>query len=208
MRIELDHFTVGESYGGDQEKFSDPWMKMGGCGAVTACDLCIYLARHKGMTALYPFDPGRVTLEDYLAFGMIMRTYLSPRPTGIHKTETYISGFNSYLDYCGARHIRLRGVGGGEEPQTAVDLVRDQIDRGFPVPYLMLRHRDKKLKDFMWHWFLLNGYDESGGSFKVKAVSYGEALWMDLRHLWRTGRVQKGGLVLIYPNGPESPQTE
>ena len=208
VRKELDHFTVGESYGGDQESFSDPGMKMGGCGAVTACDLCIYLARHKGMPGLYPFDPDRVTAEDYQAFGMIMRAYLSPRLTGIHKTETYISGFNDYLDYCGVRPLRLRGLGGEEDPQVAVDLVRDQIDRGFPVPNLMLRHRDKKLKDYMWHWFLLNGYDDSGSSFKVKVVSYGEALWMDLRRLWRTGRVKKGGLVLIYPNGPESPQAE
>lgn len=39
MRKELDHFCVGEYYGGDQEWFSDSWMKIGGCAAVTACDL-------------------------------------------------------------------------------------------------------------------------------------------------------------------------
>lgn len=208
MRKELAHFNVGESCGGNQEWFSDPWMKLGGCGAVTACDLCIYLAKHKGMSALYPFDPDAVTREDYLAFGAQMRTYLSPRPTGINKTEIYIDGFNDYLANRGARPIRFQGVSGDADTETAVNLIRDQIDRGFPVPYLMLMHRDKGLKDYMWHWFLLNGYEETDGVFSVKVVSYGAERWMDMRHLWQTGRRQKGGFVLIYPSEPEKPETE
>jgi len=197
MKKELEHFMIGESYGGDQKWFSDPWMKLGGCGAVTACDLCIYLAKYRGMPSLYPFDPDRVTLADYLAFGERMRPHLSPRATGIDRTELYIDGLNAYLDSCGARPVRLRSVSGTEDVETAVSLIRDQLDRGFPVPYLMLLHRDKKLNDYMWHWFLLNGYDETDTAFRVKAVSYGQGRWMDLRHLWRTDRRRKGGFVRL-----------
>ena len=197
MRKELAHFTVGSSYGGDQEWFSDYWMKIGGCGAVTACDLCIFLAKYRDLRALYPYDPEHVEKEDYLKFGELMRTYLSPRPMGIYKTEIFTDGFYDYLADCRINGIRLENVSGSEDAETAVSLVRDQIDRGYPVPYLMLKHRDKKLKDFMWHWFLLNGYDDTGSRFMVKAVSYGESIWMNLRHLWHTDRRLKGGFVLI-----------
>ena len=203
MKKELAHFYVGNSYGGDQEWFSDLWMKLGGCGAVTACDVCIYLAKYMDMPELYPFDPEFVTKDDYVAFGGRMRKYLSPRATGIDKTEIYIDGFNKYLSDRGAPPICFSGNSGDGDVETAVDLVRDQIDRGFPVPYLMLMHRDRRLKDYMWHWFLLNGYDESGSDFKVKAVSYGEWKWMDMRHLWQTGYRQKGGFVLIKPTVSE-----
>lgn len=203
MRKELAHFRVGQSYGGDQEWFDDQWMKLGGCGAVTACDLCIYLARHRGLTALYPFDPNSVSKEDYLAFGEKMRPYLSPRPTGIHRTQTYVEGFDRYLAQCGVATLRLRSISGREDEHTAQGLIQDQIDRGFPVPYLMLRHRDKALKDYVWHWFLLNGYAEAEDAFWVKTVTYGEAGWLELRRLWQTGYSQKGGFVLIHEAEPE-----
>ena len=45
MRKELEHFYIGEALGGSQDWFMDPFMKLGGCGAVTACDICIWLAR-------------------------------------------------------------------------------------------------------------------------------------------------------------------
>ena len=203
MRKELPHFSVGQSYGGNQEWFPERWMRIGGCGAVTACDLCIYLAKFKAMPALYPFDANNVSLEDYLAFGRIMRAYLGPRFSGIHKTQTYIDGFKGYLAAIGARPVLLRGVSGNEDEESAAALIREQIDRGFPVPYLMLLHRDKGLQDYTWHWFLLNGYDKESG-FSVKAVTYGESRWLDLRRLWRTGRRKKGGFVLVRPAGAEN----
>lgn len=198
MRKELGHFCIDGYYGGSQEWFTDSWMKIGGCGAVTACDVCIYLAKYKGMKELYPFDPENVTMEDYLEFGMRMKKYLSPRATGIYKTQIYTDGFRDYLaDLC-VSPIRFEDVSGKEAPEIAVTLIKDQIDRGFPVPYLMLLHRDKKLDDFMWHWFLLNGYEYGNGHFKVSVVSYGKKQWMDLLHLWRTGRLRKGGFVSIF----------
>ena len=91
----------------------------------------------------------------------------------------------------------MENISGHEEADTAIRFVKEQIDRGFPVPYLMLLHRDKELDDYMWHWFLLNGYEESEEGFLVSVVSYGKKKWMDLRYLWRTGRLKKGGFVRI-----------
>ena len=198
MKKELDHFTIDGSYGGNQEWFSDYWMKIGGCGAVTACDLCICLAKHMEMKRLCPFDPETVSLENYLAFGMRMKKYLSPRMTGIHKTSIYVDGFNEYLNDIGVHSLGLENISGEEDPERAATLVKDQIDRGFPIPYLMLLHKDKELDDYMWHWVLLNGSDDSDGTFQVSVVSYGRKIWMDLGHLWNTGRIRKGGFVRIF----------
>lgn len=50
--MELGYYLVDGEYGWDQEKFTDLIMKKGGCGAVTACDSCIYFSRYHGKKEL------------------------------------------------------------------------------------------------------------------------------------------------------------
>ena len=50
MKKELDYISVEGSPGGNQDWFLDPFMKGGGCAAVTACDLCIYFAARRGLS--------------------------------------------------------------------------------------------------------------------------------------------------------------
>ena len=56
MKKELDYFMIDGEFGGNQDWFTNIVMNVGGCGAATACDSCIYLAKYKGMKELYPFD--------------------------------------------------------------------------------------------------------------------------------------------------------
>ncbi|MBQ6452519.1 MAG: hypothetical protein IJJ29_11415 [Solobacterium sp.] len=197
MQRELEYFTVDENIGFDQDRFADAWMKRGGCGLVTACDLCICLARDHGMQGLYPYDPHNITAEEYTAFAVQMRKYLGPRPMGIWKTEMYTEGLSAYMDSIGYRPLSVQDFSGKGDVEEAVQLVKTQIDKGYPVPYLMLLHRDKKLGDYMWHWFNLTGYEDNGNRFLVKIVTYGKENWVDLRHLWRTDRRRRGGLVIV-----------
>lgn len=44
---ELDYFFVEESYGGNQDLFPEVSMRDGGCGAVAACESCIYFAEER-----------------------------------------------------------------------------------------------------------------------------------------------------------------
>ena len=62
----------------------------------------------------------------------------------------------------------------------------------------MLNHRSRNLRDYVWHWFLLNGYDDGEGGFRVKAVTYSKYEWLDLRELWDTGQERRGGFVLYH----------
>ncbi len=175
----------------------DPWMHIGGCAALTTCDAFICFARYRGRKELYDYDPENITKRDYVRFGMSMKPYLRPRETGIKDLDTYIYGVRAYLEDVGADDIGIEGFGGENSWEEARDAIAEQIDRGIPVPYLMLKHRDKAFDFFEWHWFLINGYAERDGIFTLKAATYGKAHFLPLERLWNTGYEEKGGLALF-----------
>ena len=195
MRKELDYFHIDSAYGGIQDWFPERMMRLGGCAIVTACDSCIYLQKHKGGTLCPPETEG-MNRQAYIRFGERMKPYLRPRWTGINKLELYIDGFGDYLRDIGEDRLTMRPFAGTRPYAEAAEAVRMQIDRGLPVPCLMLHHRDKQFADYDWHWFLLTGYDDTADGMQVKAVTYGSWRWLELAPLWRTGYRQKGGLIL------------
>ncbi len=202
MKKELPYFYIEASYGGNQEWFSSYMMRLGGCAAQTACECCIYLDLYMG-ASLYPFDKNKITKAQYRRFGDMMKPYLHPRLSGIDRLSIYLDGFGRYLQEHGCT-ITLKGVEGSESAATAKEKLKAQIDAGLPVPYLCLNHRDSRFKEYEWHWFLINGYDEDGDALRVKAVTYSAWEWLDFDALWNSGRVRKGGFILLAP--PAAPQ--
>ena len=196
MQRELDYFTIEHSYGGNQDWFWDPMMKIGGCAALTACDSCIYLDCYKGTKNLYPFEKTALTKKDYQRFGMKMKPYLKPRKNGVDALDIYIEGFGKYLADQGCDSVRMTPLSGTEKASKAKEALMGQIDKGFPLPCLVLKHKNPMFKDYVWHWFLLTGYDTAGDSCMTKAVTYGEWQWLDMDELWDTGFEKKGGLSL------------
>ncbi len=199
MKKELEHFYIGDSYGGNQDWFDTFMMRKGGCAVETACDMSIYLAMHKDVERVYPFSFGKVTAvtkENYVGFAYLMEPYLKPRLSGIDSPELYIGGYNRYLEMHSVENIDMYIFRGDEPYEEAVNIVREQINAGYPIPTLILNHRNKALRDYEWHWFLINGYDESDDGFMVKAVTYGSWRWIDLKDMWDTGYSRKGGFVI------------
>ena len=90
MKKELDYFMIDGEFGGNQDWFTNIVMNVGGCGAATACDSCIYLAKYKGMKELYPFDLEQMDKEAYKKFSQLMKPYIRPRVQGVKKPEWYI----------------------------------------------------------------------------------------------------------------------
>jgi len=193
---ELDYHYIEGSYGGNQEWFYGPYMKLGGCGAETACECSIYFSMYRGKD-LYPFDINNLTRKDYREFGRIMRPYLSPRMTGIDRPEIFIEGYAAYLADQGETGIRMTEFPGTSDIESTKATIRKQIDSGLPIPMLMLNHKNKKFKDYDWHWFIINGYKDSVEGFFIKAVTYSEFEWLDLNEFWDTGFERKGGLVIF-----------
>jgi len=195
MEKQLEYFTIGNSFGGSQAWFQNIVMNIGGCAAATACDSCIYLARTFNRPGLYPYDSWHLNRDEYVRFSQMMKPYIRPRVRGVHKLEWYIDGFTRYLEDAGEK-IEMKGFSGNHTYEEAKELVRQQIDRGYPIPYLLLSHRDKaQFKDFIWHWFLVIGYREQGEDMIVTTATYGGATEFSLKAMWNTGYEEKGGMI-------------
>ena len=151
MKRILDYFSIDGAVGGNQEWFHNFLMYMGGCAAATACDCCIYLALRRGMTHLYPYNVHQLTKQDYIDFSGKMKPYLKPRVNGVNKTSLFTEGFGKYLRDVGEDNLMMEELSGTESLEKAEDFIRRQIDSGYPVPYLMLKHKKECYKDFVWH---------------------------------------------------------
>ena len=197
MKKELEYFYIEDSYGGNQEWFTDFMMNRGGCGALTACDTCLYLYLHLGKKHLYPFREKELKKEQYIQFGELMKPYLSPRKRGIDTLDLFMEGFRHYLQDIQDEDILMKGFSGICEMKEAKEKVREQMEKGFPIPYLNLLHQNPIFEDYEWHWFLLTGYEEKEEKFLVKAVTYGKSEWLDFEELWNSGHDEKGGMVLL-----------
>ena len=205
MKHELEHFYIGDSYGGNQDWFPTFMMRIGGCGAETACDSSVYFALHRGLTKSAPENVEGMTREDYVRFAYKMKPYLSPRRTGIDRLDIYVDGYARYLRDCGETSLGMTSLDGTAPYETARETIVRQIDRGYPVPTLILNHRNKAFRDYVWHWFLINGYDTGNDTFLVKAVTYSKYEWLNLRELWDSGYERRGGFVLYHiTEEPES----
>lgn len=199
IKKELPHFYIGSSLGGQQKWYSritNFGMNVGGCAAITACDCAIYFEKYFGLHGLYPFDLQNISRENYLRFGKIMEPYLYPRWSGVDKLEIYLDGFGRFLKDRGA-NVNLSGWSGENNFFDSWKIICSQIDAGYPLPCLNLKHKEQSLKDYVWHWFILNGYEVRDEKFFVKAVSYGIGRWINFATLWDTGYQRKGGLILF-----------
>lgn len=198
MLKELDYFWVGEEYGGRQSLLPDMIMRFAGCAAVTACDSLIYMTLYKNLKNLCPFSTDQLRGRDYVAFFKTVKPYLRPRLMGINRLEIFVAAFKKFLKEHGTFFLDVLPWSGDHEEQDTVNTIRQQIDRGFLIPYLLLHHKNPNFENYEWHWFLLTGYDEKpDGRFMVKAVTYGAYEWLDFAKLWNTGYDRKGGLILF-----------
>ena len=195
MKRILPYFTIDGAVGGSQDWFTNVVMHIGGCAAATACDSCIYLALRRGMEHLYPYNIHELDRKSYVDFSMKMKPYLRPRVNGVNRLYMFREGFSRYLEDIGEKNLKMEELSGDESPEAAEQFVREHIDAGMPVPYLMLRHRKAYYKDFVWHWFLCYGYEERQDGMWIRVATYGEASESSLRDLWDTGYEEKGGMI-------------
>ncbi len=196
MQKELEHFYIGKSYGGCQDWMQDPWMKLGGCAALAAVDSCICLTLFKKQKGLCPVDARKLTKESYRSFAMAMKPYISPRWHGVDKLCYFTEGFGEYLADRGVKTVSMEELPMGTPVRKAEDAIRRQIGEGILVPILHLNPMTKRVGEYRWHWFLLNGYRETEEGFEVKAVTYGEYEWVKLSDLWNEEDRANGGLIL------------
>ncbi len=196
MKKELPHFAIGSAYGGSQDWCPDDWMRIGGCAAITACDSSIFLMLHKGRRELYPYALSEISRKDYVDFTDIIKPYLHPREGGVDRLDIYTDGFGQFLRDRGETSLSMSPWPGEKDLIETKEIVKKQINSGWLIPSLTLLHNRPSMQEFVWHWYLLNGYLEQDETFLVKAVTFGTWRWLDFSVLWDSGFDRKGGLVL------------
>lgn len=117
QEIRLPYFSIEGYFGGSQSWMLDPQMRLGGCAALTACDLCIYLSLQKGYSSLFPFAGEPLTKQVYRKFSGIMKPYLHPRITGVDTLKLFLDGFRQYLAAIPHPLLRLSPLY-GDRPQN------------------------------------------------------------------------------------------
>ena len=195
----LDYFTIEGTPGGNQDWLPEWDMNMGGCAAVTACDVCIYLSSQEKFNNLYDHDSKNLSRLDFVNFAKVMKPYLTPRYHGIDFLETYICGLYDYFHDVNNNFLILEGLSAGVDYENFSRAVITQINNNFPVPFLLLNHHDKELEDFFWHWFNLAGYEILDDDIRVLTVTYGEYKWLSLKNLHDSKSERKGGIIRIFP---------
>ena len=153
MKHELPYFYIGSAYGGNQDWLTDRMMNLGGCAAVTACDSSIYFTRYKDAQGLYPYETEDVAKKDYIAFTNVMKPYLRPRWGGIDRLDMYIDGMGQFLSDRGDDDITMDPWSGDKTADETKDVIKAQIDAGWPIPHLVLHHNNPNFKFYDWHWF-------------------------------------------------------
>jgi hypothetical protein len=197
MKKNLDFIDIEGSYGGDQHWYKDRFMRLAGCSAVCACEACAYLAGNfPHLRSLYPYDPAHITKEEFVKFMTHMFSYVTPGISGMSSILRFRRCFLNYTDSVGTS-VRLSLLDGGGAAQDARAFVTGALDEGYPVLYLLLRHKDPALDDFTWHWFNLTGYEADEGGMTVEFATWGKKHSADFDNLWDTGAGHKGGMVVI-----------
>ncbi len=197
MKKELDFIDIEGNYGGDQHWYKDSFMRLAGCSAVCASEACAYLAGHfSRLHGLYPYDPARIGKDTFISFMTHMFSFVTPNFTGMSSIRRFRRCFLNYALSAGV-HVRLALMEGSENYDAAKAFVAGALDAGYPVLFLLLRHKDPALDDYTWHWFNLTGYETSGEEMRVQFATWGKKHSVDFYSLWNTGMLKKGGMVVI-----------
>ena len=136
-----------------------------------------------------------------------MKPYIRPRVGGVKKLEWFIDGFQNYIKDVNKRQnskiqINMRAFKGTHPAEKAKEFVKSQIDMGIVVPCLLLKHKDTtQFQNYIWHWFLLVGYEEVAGDLLVKTATYGHSSIFSLNQMWDTGYEEKGGFIQLGTGG-------
>lgn len=198
MKKELDYFYIGHSYGGNQSWFLDFWMHIGGCAALCACDSIILLEKNKIKTGLYPFSIEKLTKGDYIRFGKMMKPYIRPRLGGVDRLDLFIEGINNYFKDLNYTELEVEKLESENEQNyfQAAFFLKNSINKGFPVSFLLLKHKSREFSPILWHWFMIVGYNEYDDELYVKVATYGNWKYYSFRKMWNSGFDNNGGMIL------------
>ena len=149
------------AYGGNQEWFPDLWARQAGCGSVTGANMaaCFSLNRPE-YSSLAPDCQPVMAKADYLSLMQEMYRRMKPGLMGYPYPAKLARAFSAYSKEKGlslAPHV----VCSWKDWKEGYALVKQSLDSGSPVGFLILAHRAPELKEDIWHWITICGYGEA-----------------------------------------------
>jgi len=173
--------------GGNQDWFPEKWPRQAGCASTAGANLAAYFAASDPqLRALYPGDPDRFVLPEFLQAMQQMYGYMRPGLLGYPFAGKFARKF--------VRYAREHGIQAAadvyQQPRTWQDallFVRRHIDCGSPVALLILWHRSPALQRVNWHWMTIFGYamdDVAGNGPRVILSNGGQREEYDARDLF------------------------
>ena len=194
---ELKFVNIEGMYGGNQYRFTHPRMYRGGCSTVAACHASICLAELKPeKSALSPLHGLNVTDEEFTDFAKEMFKYVYPQKRGIDSVQLFEEAYLNYVKTTGVE-VLMHSLSGQAKFEDARDFIKNHIDNGITVQYLLLHHSNKEFSEIEWHWFTVTGYEENGDDFSIIYSTWAERRTADLKALWNIGVDEYGGLLAI-----------
>ena len=147
-------------YGGNQDWFPDKWARQAGCGSVAASNIAACFSLNcQGFEALAPNAREQMGKEEFLSLMQEMYSRMKPGLMGYPYPAKLGKAFAAYAK---EREIDLtpRAVCRWKDWEEGYRLVKDSIDGGTAVGFLILAHRAPELKEDIWHWITICGYEE------------------------------------------------
>ena len=74
-----------------------------------------------------------------------------------------MAAFKKFLKEHGTFFLDVLPWSGDHDEQNTVETIKQQIDRGFLIPYLLLHHKNPNFENYEWHGSCSPGYDEKLG---------------------------------------------
>ena len=155
-------------HGGNQDWFIDPWAQKAGCASVSATDIYIY----------YNKDTRKFDQSVYLEYMTKMFKIMTPGKHGFPYVYIYGRRLSKLLDNCSFTIMRRPHV------KEACNLITASIDQGNPLGLLILKHRRRAVRDDLWHWVTIVGYEPGKKGLDIYFLDCGELKKLPARILF------------------------
>ena len=168
--------------GGNQDWFADSWARKAGCASVSATDIFIYYTKRER-----EFDK-----STYLDYMNEMFKLMEPGKRGFPYVFLYARRVSKLLNNCEYRIFRRPRL------YDASEIVKESIEHGNPLGLLILTHRRRKIRDDLWHWVTIVGYEETKKGLDIIFLDCGDEKRIPARILFEKSRFNVVKMVRFF----------
>ncbi len=182
---------------GDQRWFEKRRHSISGCGPTTAALVMLYMAVvfPEKCRALYPYGlPARK--DEFILHMNAVRKYVRPGMKGLTDDHFFASSTVAFAKSRGVALVSSR-VSSKLSTGVAYGFIKKAVDQGYLPALQILKNPSKSLRDVIWHWMAVTGYDDEKKTVFVSTNGADYELLFD--EVWNQQKPYKACCVYFYP---------